>query len=356
MPTTRSSHAPRPHALLAALVVAVLVVALVPLDGWLAGGPESVADAQTLDDLDEAEERVDELSEERDEAVARYEETWAAIEATNNQLAELEQTAGELEREVEETVAALEDRARTTFKRGPLEGLQVLFSADGPQAAFERVALLDSLQRRDTVEVDEATASRIALDQTRALIEEREAELDELQAELESQAEALQEELAAATEEASEIRSLVSRQRRLDRGAQQGIYSCIFGQGAFRFRDTWGAPRSGGRRHKGTDVFAANRAPVYAITSGVIQRRSNSGLGGIGLYIRGDDGNLYYYAHLSSIESNARVGSRVTAGELVARNGSTGNASASAPHVHFQLHPGGGAPINPYPWLAAACY
>ena len=356
MPATRSSPASRHRATVAAMVAVVTVVTLVPPDAWVTGVTEPVARAQTLDDLDDAEERVDELSQERDATVARYEETWAAIEATNTQLVELQRTADALEREVDGTVAALEDRARTTFKRGPLEGLQVLFAAEGPQAAFERVALLDAVQRRETVEVDEATASRISLDQTRALIQERESELDELQARLETEAEAMQTELAAATEEAGEIRSLVSRQRRIDRGALEGIYACIFDQGAFRFRDTWGAPRSGGRRHKGTDVFAAHDVPVYAITSGVIERRSNSGLGGIGLYLRGDDGNQYYYAHLSSIESNAGVGARVTAGELVARNGSTGNASASAPHVHFEVHPGGGAAINPYPWLAAACY
>jgi murein DD-endopeptidase MepM/ murein hydrolase activator NlpD len=161
--------------------------------------------------------------------------------------------------------------------------------------------------------------------------------------------------LAAAESEAQVIRTLVSRQRRISRGDQDGIYACIF-DGAFRFRDTWGDPRSGGRSHRGTDVFAAMNHPVYAITSGVIQRHSRGGLGGIGLYLRGDDGNVYYYAHLNGIEPAAAVGNRVVPGELVARNGSSGNADRSAPHVHFELHPGGGAAINPYPWLAAACF
>jgi peptidoglycan LD-endopeptidase LytH len=96
--------------------------------------------------------------------------------------------------------------------------------------------------------------------------------------------------------------------------------------------------------------------PVYAFTDGVIQRHSSSPLGGIGLYLRGNDNNVYYYAHLNSIASTGAVGNRVEAGEHIAYNGATGNASASAPHVHFELHPGGGAAINPYPWLAAACF
>ncbi len=340
--------------LLAGVVAATL---LLPEIGAVlpASGPPA-SEATTLDDLDEAEERVDDLTVERDAAVDRYESTWARIEATREELADLEREAHDLEAEVEDTLEALENRARTAFKRGPLESIEVLFSSAGPQVALERVALLDALQRRDRVGVEVADAAQVALRQTEALIGAREAELVSLQEDLEADAAALQADLDEAAAEAEEIRSLVSRQRRIDRGPQQGIYSCIFDQGVFRFRDTWGAPRSGGRRHRGTDVFAAYRAPVYAITSGTIQRHSQSPLGGIGLYLRGDDGNVYYYAHLDSIDPSASVGARVTAGELVARNGYTGNASRSAPHVHFELHPGGGSAINPYPWLAAACF
>ena len=49
------------------------------------------------------------------------------------------------------------------------------------------------------------------------------------------------------------------------------------------------------------------------------------------------------------------AGQRVAVGELVARNGATGNAPANAPHVHFEVHPGGGAAVNPYQLLLAVC-
>ncbi len=353
VPPSRASVAGPLSAVVIALATALLLPELAALLGPAVPVP---AEAQTLDDLDDAEERVGELSEERDAAVDRYEDTWATIEATRAELHDLEQDTSRLEQEVADTLRSLENRARTAYKRGPMESFEVLLDADGPQVAFERIALLTALQRRDQVEVQEATSAKVALAQARGLIGAREAELVALQEELEADAQLLQAELDAAADEAAEIRSLVSRQRRIDRGGQQGIYACIFDQGAFRFRDTWGAPRSGGRRHRGTDVFAAYRAPVYAITSGVIQRHSRSRLGGIGLYLRGEDGNVYYYAHLDSIDPSARVGARVTAGEPVGRNGSTGNADRSAPHVHFELHPGGGSAINPYPWLAAACF
>ena len=342
---------------LRALVLTVALLVVVEPAGPLAGvGWGAAAGAQTLDDLDEAEEVVDALTAERDAAVDRYERTWAAIERTRVELEGLERATSALEAEVFAATGAVENRARLAFMRGPLDRFEALFQAEQAQVAVERVALLAALQRRDRIAIEEAEAGQLALAQSRALIQVQETELVALKEQLEADAEVLQAELREATEEAAEIRTLVSRQRRIDRGGQQGIYACIFERGVSRFRDTWGAPRSGGRRHRGTDVFAAYRAPVYAFTSGVIQRHSRSALGGIGLYLRGDDGNVYYYAHLDSIDATARVGARVTAGELVGRNGFTGNASRSAPHVHFELHPGGGAAINPYPWLAAACF
>jgi peptidoglycan LD-endopeptidase LytH len=121
----------------------------------------------------------------------------------------------------------------------------------------------------------------------------------------------------------------------------------------FSFVDSWGAARSGGRAHKGVDIMNPLGNNVHAIVDGVISRQTNSSLGGISLYLRGDDGNEYYYAHLMGYKSS--VGQRVKAGELIAINGQTGNARFTAPHVHFEVHPGGGAAVNPYPYAKAAC-
>ena len=121
----------------------------------------------------------------------------------------------------------------------------------------------------------------------------------------------------------------------------------------YSFVDSWGAARSGGRAHKGVDIMNPLGNKVHAIVDGVISRFSNSSLGGISLYLRGDDGNEYYYAHLMRYASS--VGQRVKAGELIAINGQTGNARFTAPHVHFEVHPGGGAAVNPYPYAKAAC-
>jgi peptidoglycan LD-endopeptidase LytH len=121
----------------------------------------------------------------------------------------------------------------------------------------------------------------------------------------------------------------------------------------YSYIDSWGAARSGGRSHKGTDIMNPMGNKVHAYVDGVIGRQSTSALGGISLYLWGVDGNEYYYAHLSRYAS--RVGQRVKAGELVGYNGATGNAAWSGPHVHFEVHPGKGAPVNPYPWVKRAC-
>lgn len=337
-------------------MVASLGAAVAALAAVASAGSTPEAAAQTLDDLDEAEERVEDLTGQRDDAVDRYEAAWAAVEQARADYADLERRTEELATEVATTTSVLEDRARLAYKRGPLELFEVLLRANDADVALERVALLAAAQRRDQIAVEAALAAEASLATSRVLLAAREDELVAMQSQLEIEAAALQEDLEQATEETAELASLVSRQRRVDRGEQQGIYACIFDPGAHRFRDTWGAPRAGGTWHRGTDVFAAYRAPVYAITSGEITRHSNSPLGGLGLYLWGDDGNQYYYAHLDAIEPEGRVGNRVVAGELIARNGHTGNATASAPHVHLELHPGGGAHRNPYAWLAAACY
>lgn len=121
---------------------------------------------------------------------------------------------------------------------------------------------------------------------------------------------------------------------------------------AARFTDTFGAPRGGGRRHQGTDMMASDGTPVYAVATGVV-RTSSGGDGGISLSLRATDGSDYYYAHNAA--NLVRSGSRVEAGDLIAKVGSSGNASASAPHVHFEQKLPSGATINSYPLLRRIC-
>ncbi|MCW2714369.1 MAG: peptidase family [Frankiales bacterium] len=118
------------------------------------------------------------------------------------------------------------------------------------------------------------------------------------------------------------------------------------------FVDSWGDARSGGRAHKGTDMMAPGGSPVYAVRDGVV-RTTSSSAGGLSIYLTADDGMVFFYAHNSA--NVASSGQRVQAGQLIARVGSTGNASAGATHVHFEMQPGGGGAVPSYRFLSGLC-
>lgn len=122
-------------------------------------------------------------------------------------------------------------------------------------------------------------------------------------------------------------------------------------QGPRAFSNDWGQARSGGRSHQGNDIMAPRGTPVVASVAGSVKGHS-SGLGGIAYYLKGDDGNTYYGAHLDRLTG---ASGRVDAGTVIGTVGSSGNASASAPHLHFEVHPGGGRAVNPFSLLSRFC-
>ena len=125
---------------------------------------------------------------------------------------------------------------------------------------------------------------------------------------------------------------------------------CPTGESAVAFGDTWGAPRSGGRRHEGVDMIGPIGVPILAVVDGVATARSAE-LGGLVLSLVGADGNRYFYGHL---DHYGKLGA-VQAGDVMAYMGQTGNARFSVPHLHFEIHPAGGPAVNPYPTVRAHC-
>jgi murein DD-endopeptidase MepM/ murein hydrolase activator NlpD len=132
----------------------------------------------------------------------------------------------------------------------------------------------------------------------------------------------------------------------------RGTWVCPV-QGPVSFTDTFGAPRGGGRTHKGNDMFSPTGTPLVAVTDGSVFFQSDP-LGGLAAYVNGHDGNTYYYAHLNDYVGGARS---VKAGELIGHVGNTGDASGGPSHLHFEIRPGGpnGRAIDPYATLAAHC-
>ena len=125
--------------------------------------------------------------------------------------------------------------------------------------------------------------------------------------------------------------------------------------GFHSFTDTWGAPRSGGRTHEGVDMLADRGTPVVAVEDGRIHRMSNTTRGGIAVWLDGLGGDRYYYAHLDAWAPGLAVGQRVSRGETLGTVGTTGNAPAHIPHLHWEFHPDRAGPVNPTPLARELC-
>ncbi len=134
------------------------------------------------------------------------------------------------------------------------------------------------------------------------------------------------------------------------------------------FANTFGAARSGGRRHHGTDLMAPKLTPIYAVADGIVTIVRNGGSAGRWVAIEHTFGWESWYMHLNNDSPGTDdgradpawtyaeglvVGKLVRAGELIGYVGDSGNAEGSGPHTHFELHHDGRV-VNPYPYLAEA--
>jgi peptidoglycan LD-endopeptidase LytH len=101
---------------------------------------------------------------------------------------------------------------------------------------------------------------------------------------------------------------------------------------------TWHAPRSGGRRHEGADLFAKKGTSVVSAVNGHVWRVGDDRLGGNVVWVLGEGHTLYYYAHLDRFADGLEVGQQVSRGDVLGFVGNTGNARTTPPHLHFGMY------------------
>jgi hypothetical protein len=141
--------------------------------------------------------------------------------------------------------------------------------------------------------------------------------------------------------------------------------------GPAQYTDDFGDPRPQGR-HEGNDIVSVRRALAVAVEPGKVEfDQSAHGAGGCMLYLYGESGTKYLYEHLNNdltpkndnrgrcvpgtaFPKGLRSGQKVEAGQPVGYVGDSGDADGGNPHLHFELHPGGGGAVSPYPWLRRA--
>jgi murein DD-endopeptidase MepM/ murein hydrolase activator NlpD len=115
--------------------------------------------------------------------------------------------------------------------------------------------------------------------------------------------------------------------------------------------DTWGGPRSGGRKHEGVDIFAPRGTPVRSTTRGVVLRMGENRLGGLHASVLGPGLQVHYYAHFDRF-ADFDAGDVVAPGDVLGYVGDTGNAKGTPPHLHYGIYTPSTGAVNPWPLLS----
>ncbi len=372
----------------ALLLLTIGLLAVVPV----------AASAQTQADVDRAErnKRIAEASKSHayqdyrrvttllDEAVERYMQLWAEREELSHRIELMEQAAARYQEEAHE----LGERARSIVINAYISGQRNLvgsaFTASTIQDLVTSQALIGRATERDLESLDNLDAVSRQAERSSAELVVRRADVaanQDAAAVVVEQIEEFRQEQASILAKADDILhaaidrynkelnekrvedARIRRQQAEKSASRPGAaggappqatpgFMCPV-QGRTSFIDSWGFPRSGGRRHKGVDMFAARNTPVVAVVDGRIKFSSNS-LGGLSTHLYADNGTVYYYTHLEGHPTNITSGQRVSKGTIIGYVGNSGNARYTSPHVHFEIRPNGKA-VNPYPTVRSVC-
>lgn len=319
-------------------------------------------------------------------AATRLEAAEAELQETNSKIALTREAIAAARERMDSLVGHLQQRARNAYINGPGSTLALLLSSDSLADLSDRLEFLNAVQQNDTdlatdVANEEATLD-IQLnnladlkDKQAAQAERRRQERDAIAQDF-AAANAVQDRLASLRAEAEDI--LAKQQKALEEWQNQNppggggggvvsggpgpFYACPVPGGGIS--DSFGAPRTG-HLHAGNDIFQSTGAPIQAPFNGTVSTSSSS-LGGLGSYVHGSEGYVYN-AHLSSF---AITSGSVSAGQVIGYVGSSGNASGTSPHDHFEWHPNVipsdvqtspygysviGSAVNPHQYLLEVC-
>jgi murein DD-endopeptidase MepM/ murein hydrolase activator NlpD len=249
-------------------------------------------------------------------------------------------------RRVEAARRKFEARAARAMVRGQAGDSMPLIATDDPNDLAIAQALLGSVLEADDEAVQEYLAAKSEVSADLVRVAER---LVDARLELEDGRARLVEARRASVAAQFNLAVFAA-------GSEIVIHGFVFPVGdPHSFGDSFGAPRMMGSQfehaHQGTDIMAPFDTPLLACERGIVTEMGTDVLGGTKLWIKGESGTYYYYAHLKAFAEGMRDGDVVEAGDVVGVVGDTGNAKGGAPHLHFEIHPDGGPAVNPYPLL-----
>ncbi|MEY2463277.1 MAG: hypothetical protein QOH64_1415, partial [Acidimicrobiaceae bacterium] len=271
----------------------------------------------------------------------------ARLAALHADVAQLEAAQRQAVTDLANARRALALRAANAYMRGPVDIVTLEREGTDPNESGSRATLLGAVLDSDHAAVERVreTKARVSKSQAKTAADLTTTESALVQAKIDEDA-------AKVEVEGSKLELAVT-----SNGGTIVIHGFVFPVAApYTFSEGFGDPRLPGTPdahfHVGCDVAAAEGTKLFAAERGVITSMLGGGLGGTGLFLKGESGTSYYYAHLSAYADGLHTGQVVDAGDLVGFVGHTGDAFG--PHLHFEVHPGGGAPIDPYPILKAA--
>ena len=369
--------------------------------------------ASTAGELDAARRTLADAQAAANAAADAITDAEGRLEQLHERIDTLETQMTVTQQRVDELALVVRQRAVDAYTHAGDTGVAVVLDATDPLQAARRARLLDRANEKDHVATRKLAALRSDLDAQRTEVraqrdeqkrvrEQLEVKNAEVQAHLASAAKArddlivrLEAERAAEAAAAAELARLRAAQAAAA-AAQAAAAQAAASQAAARQSNSGGGGSGGGGNsgggnggggggapgqiianpgggsfqcpvngsaysnnygprgsgfHYGIDMFASTGVPLAAVKAGSVRYVSNEGAGGNTAYLSANDGNLYFYAHLSSFVGGARS---VAQGEIIGLVGATGNASG--PHLHFEIRLGGpnGSRTNPYPTLQGA--
>ena len=358
--------------------IAVAAASLFLLLAAVTGAAAAPSIAGTRAEVEQLGRQVAELDIAIGQAVAAQN---AAIDRLDEAQSTLAVTRGELSgarRDLERSRGLLRDRIVSLYVEGTPTFAEVLLTSGSLADAQEATDLIDQIARGDASAVAGVRVRRARLETleeqqiSAEAVRRRELEASEdRRAELDA---ALASRRAVLDEARAELRRLVKEEKArkarlaaLEKARRAALTSMPYAgstaipgalpagdflfpvAGPTTFTNDWMYPRPGGRSHQGIDLFAARGTPVVAVADGSLFNVGYNGLGGWRLWVRDRAGNGFYYAHLSAYSPAAVEGATVTRGTVLGYVGDSGDARGTPNHLHFEIHPGGGGPVPPYP-------
>jgi len=335
------------------LAALTLLLSLAIPCGFLTGMPVAGADDAPTHDtardaialarqrLDDARTQATAISEKVSAAQSEQARLQQQIDDTKRRIPELRVRADQLKSLVKQRAAEL------YVRNGAANPLESTLAAESAEDGLLAAHLTNTIGRHDLDLAGElrSTATNLA-DQERQL-ETRSGDLQKVLASLAPLDDLLQRRLFVASVAFQKVQDLTRTETRSGTDVTTSASVCPVA-GIAVFTDDFGEPRPGGV-HPGVDMSALPDTPVVAVVAGIM-RHDTGGDGGNGAWLVGVDHVAYYYAHFSHYEGDDRL---VAPGDIIGYVGATGNATG--PHLHFEVHPAGGPPVDPFATLLALC-